>query len=89
MVTLMKRTAGRTLRPVSIDIAMLALVAFTAGAALVGCGTNKVAPEGTQSQRRKFVQPRKRRHPTSSPRASASSASIPLVTSNSGPTRSA
>jgi hypothetical protein len=49
MVTLMKRTAGRTLRPPCIGIATLALVALTAGAALVGCGTNKMAPEGTQS----------------------------------------
>jgi mono/diheme cytochrome c family protein len=49
MVTLMKHIAGRTLRPPSISIATLALVALTAGAALVGCGTNKMAPEGTQS----------------------------------------
>ena len=50
MVTLVKNTAGRTLRPVSIDIAMLALVAFTAGAAFVGCGTNKMATEGIHSR---------------------------------------
>ena len=49
MVIPMKHTAGRTLRPVSIYIAMLAFVAFTAGATLVGCGTNKVDPEGTQA----------------------------------------
>ena len=49
MVPQMKDTAGRTLRLPSIGIATLALVALTAGAALGGCQTKKMAPEGTQS----------------------------------------
>lgn len=48
MVTQVKDTANRILRPSSIGIATLALAALMAGAALVGCGTGKKATEGTQ-----------------------------------------
>lgn len=57
MVTQVKDTANRTLRPSSIGIATLALIALTAGAALVGCGTEKKAPEATQSAAKEETSP--------------------------------
>jgi mono/diheme cytochrome c family protein len=49
MVAQTMRTLGRTSQVLSTEIATVALVALTAGAALGGCGTQRAAPEGRRS----------------------------------------
>jgi len=49
MFTQTRNSVTWTFRPPSIGLAMLALVALTAGGALIGCGTQNVASEETLS----------------------------------------
>ena len=65
-------------------------VALTAGAALSGCGTTSQAPEGTQPAAATAAPPAtEQTSPALVAEGQKSSASIPSVTSRSGPTRSA